>query len=77
MGLVMQGMSAADIGGWIREHAGDAADAPEFAEFLATQLINHMLGDCYVSSYTFASYATSAAMALAHLIVHAFTLKCD
>ncbi|CAK0783381.1 hypothetical protein CVIRNUC_006580 [Coccomyxa viridis] len=36
--------SAEDISDWIREHSGDAADAPEFAEFLAVQLFTHMLG---------------------------------
>ena len=40
----MQGKSAADIGDWIREHSGDAADAPEFAECLAVNLIPRMLG---------------------------------
>ena len=47
--LLLQGKSAADIGDWIREHSGDAADAPEFAEFLAMQLFPHMLGPSAVS----------------------------
>ena len=36
--LFMQGKSAADIGKWIREHAGTIADVPQFAKFLAMQL---------------------------------------
>jgi hypothetical protein len=45
----VQSKSAADIGDWIREHSGDAADAPEFAEFLAVQLLPQMLGQSPVS----------------------------
>ena len=65
MVLVMQGKSTADIGKWMREHAGDAADAPEFAEFLAAQLMDHMLGQIPVSSYSHPPSAASAGMALA------------
>ena len=53
----MQGKSAADISDWIREHSGDAADAPEFAEFLAVHLIPHMLGPSPVSPSSLTSHS--------------------
>ena len=55
----MQGKSAADIGDWIRENSGDAADSPEFAEFLAVQLFPHMLGPSPVSSFPLVAITTS------------------
>ena len=56
----MQGKSAADIGDWIREHSGDAADAPEFAEFLAVQLLPQMLGQSPVSVLSVSSSSSTA-----------------
>ena len=56
----VQGKSAADIGDWIRENSGDAADSPEFAEFLAVQLFPHMLGPSPVSHFPLTAITMSS-----------------
>ncbi len=78
MVLLMQGKSAADIGKWMREHAGDAAYAPEFAQFLAMQLFDHVLGPFSVSPSTPALHqsARSAGMAAAQVRYHVVTFLC-